>query len=198
MGVKKKAKKNQGVKKKAKKSPQTLIDKLKAFTSPSLATTRKLYWECVSEGIVCPCCDRWAKRYVRPLNYNTCYALILIHRYFEAHPDAEWLHVEDHFSDKSLYAEVMRPRGQQHSLLRWWGLLEKKHGRDEEGNPSLGLYRLTEKGQQFVSGEIEVNRDIWTYNQDGGLVSASPMVWIHEVIGDKFSWKQLMETAEPA
>jgi hypothetical protein len=140
------------------------------------------HWE---EGTPCPCCRQLVKQYKRKLNSAMAYGLILVSR---AKADDGWVHIERYFKSLNIPSSI---RGDM-SKLKFWGLLEAKEGEREDGSTRLGFYRITDKGRQFVNGQISVQERVKLFNQkfygfDGDEIT------IKQALGSKFDYNELME-----
>ena len=71
--------------------------------------------------------------------------------------------------------------------LRYWGLVEKVGDKDSKG----GLWRITENGMAFVSGELSVPKFVWTYRGDIDRYEGKD-IWITDV---SEGWKYRPEYA---
>lgn len=161
-------------------------------TPKSLVDARAELYAGLNEGVTCPCCDRFAKMYKRRITSSMAYGLILIFRWYRARGfTRDWLHIEDYF--KSIPDLPSSIRGDV-SKLRHWGLLEKKVGEQDDGNPSLGLYRLTVRGRDFVLGVVDVEEYVLLYDDlphgfEGDLVS------IRECLRKRFNYGELLRAS---
>ena len=137
-------------------------------------------------GIICPCCDQKAKLYPRALNSGMVKILISMH---QATPNLSdpWLHVSKHF-----LAHKQNAVAQEYSKLRFWGLIEQQE--DDEGNHVPGVWKVTEKGQEFVRDECEVPRIAYVFNNTVFGFSKDTTN-IQKALTDKFSYTELMAAA---
>lgn len=81
-----------------------------------------------------------------------------------------------------------RSRWQNLSKLKYWGLVEQK------GTKS-GEWRVTDKGEQFILGQLDVPKSVWTYRDEfvryeGAAVAYSSV--------DSAGWKQRQQYAKEA
>jgi len=142
-----------------------------------------------NEGVRCPCCAQYAKRYRRKITSAMAYGLLLIHK----NSQGEWLHIEEFFKNQSDIPSSIRG---DISKLRHWGLLEKNYAKSEDGN-SNGLYRITSKGRAFVKGEITVPRYCYIFNDEVNGFSEEKAT-IQSALTDKFNYSELLpRTNEP-
>lgn len=141
-------------------------------------------WE---DGVSCPCCNQTVKLYKRKLNSSMALGLIMISQKHNGVNTSNWFHLEDYFKDLPVHSTV---RGDI-PKLRHWGLIEAKQGIKEDGNKHVGLYRITEKGIQFVNNLIDVPEKAKLYNNrfygtDGKSIS------IRQALTNKFNYNELM------
>jgi hypothetical protein len=135
-------------------------------------------------GARCPCCNQFAKMYKRVLSSHMLVSLIGLYRCDEKAPD-EWFHISKFI-----------PKGQRtagdYAFLRYWGFIIKQEINDDETKRYSGLWRITDTGRMFVRGEIKVQSHIRTYDSKMFGFAGEPKD-IHECLGTKFSYKEMME-----
>lgn len=117
----------------------------------------KAEWEKVinGKGGVCPCCKRWGKVYVRPINLTMAKSFIWL-AFAAPKDDAGWINVP-----KTAPVEVLRTK--QFSTLRWWGLIEQASHLKDTTKKHVGLWRLTPLGRAFATGYATVPEKAVTY-----------------------------------
>jgi hypothetical protein len=110
-------------------------------------------------------------------------ALVAIHR-----AGRGWQHVPTLLSE-----QIVGPttRGGDWSKLIFWGFIEPKPVKREDGSDRAGWWRITDHGIAFVSGAIRVPAAVFLYNQvfygfDSKTVS------VQEALGKKFRYDELM------
>jgi hypothetical protein len=119
------------------------------------------------DGVRCPCCGQFAKVYRRKLDSSMARALIVMWR----NGGQDW----------------QRTRGIDNSgniaKLGLWGLVEAD---------DRGTWRVTDDGVDFIMGKIEMAHRMVLY--DGAVldVDDSSYVDIHQALGDKFDYDELM------
>ncbi len=141
------------------------------------------------EGAVCPCCGQLVKLYKRKLDSFMAYALILIYRYFRQSDVEPWLHVPSY-----LIAQGASDR--ECAKLRYWGLIEEMANTRPDGGRA-GLYRISQRGIDFVEGRCSVPKYIYLYNQmliDRGDEADSARTTIHEALAERFDYQELMNS----
>lgn len=168
------------------------------FDDPDILTEKSLYTlqeaqeflnDNLKKGLHCPCCGQFAKRYKRKITSSMVMALIFIYR--KNVKTRDWIHVEDYL--KNIEGIPSSIRGDS-SKLRYWGLIEKKHGEKEDKNPDNGYYRMTEKGEMFVKGLIKIPKYVFIYNDNVECFDVTTEVEIRECFKNKFSYDELMKS----
>jgi hypothetical protein len=78
-----------------------------------------------------------------------------------------------------------RTKGGKETFLRHWGLIEREEGHHRaDGNPRRGFYRITQKGIQFLRGEIPVPRKAAIFAAEmRGYKDPNDLVYVNEVEG---------------
>ncbi len=137
----------------------------------------------LEEGARCPCCTQIAKIYKRKIHSGMASRLIRLYR-LSGH-DSPWIDVNQIYATAGSLAPLDLP------YLRFWGLIEKSGDTPDEGQKSNGLWRITEKGKQFVRCRITVPKYIHMY--DGRCLKVvGDQVSVKDALGDKFNYEQLM------
>lgn len=157
---------------------------------PTLATTledvKKYLREKSLEGCKCPACAQHVQIYRRTITSSMAAALILLCKLAE---DSKYFHLETYLKASPAPASW---RGDV-PKLRFWGLIEKKEGEKNDGNPNDGFYRITPQGRFFVHGHHAVKTPILLYNNKMiGFAQDCEEVTIKEVLGNKFNYDKLM------
>ena len=112
------------------------------------------------------------------------YALILIHK----KQTDDFFHVEDYL--KNIPGLPSSIRG-DFAKMRLWNLIEKNEELREDGSNRNGLYKITQRGRNFVQGKTTVKSHVLIYDNrflgfDGDQIS------IADALGEKFSYAELM------
>lgn len=161
---------------------------LRPIQAQTLEEARDQFVELLDEGSECPCCGRYTKRYKRKLNCGMAWMLIRIFKKCR-HSGSRVLHVADSFLDEKKNAVA-----QEYSKLRFWGLLlpvesdDPKVQREQTGS---GLWRLTDEGVAFVTGQITVPKHVFLVNGKCEGFSGDS-VTIKQCLGSKFNYDELM------
>lgn len=137
------------------------------------------------KGTVCKCCNSFLKVYHR--RFHVAMAVTLIHLY-KCKKDS-WVNFDTLIRERNLPPSF---RADLHKML-FWKLIEKKEGQKEDGNPNLGLYRITAKGGCFVRDEIKIPKYAEIY-QDQLEGFSERMVSIKEALKEKFDYNSLMNS----
>jgi len=128
------------------------------------------------KSLDCPCCDRFAKVYDRPLNSSMAWVLIWLWRVH----GTNWVKVLTEMKESNLPNAVVG----DFPKLRHWYLLEKH---PEE----VGVYRVSEHGALFVLNKLKVRRSYLTYHKKV-LSYRGPKIGIQDALGDQFDYDELM------
>ena len=150
-------------------------------------------WE---QGGKCPCCNQHVKLYKR--KFTSSIAIALYNIYILSQDSLRqggdgFIHVENEFKNISGLPSSIRGN---FSLLRFWGLIEKKGGEKEDGNPNNGYYRATEKASRFIRNNTKVSEYLKIYNNtfygfDGEETD------FFRAIGTKFNFSELIKQLNP-
>jgi hypothetical protein len=141
-----------------------------------LGEAREWLRERADDGASCPCCTQFAKVYRRKIHATMARELILVYRH-------AGLGVFD--------LPPLVPNSGDLPKTRFWGLLARVDGVREDGSRRVGLWRVTDAGQQFVLMRLAVPKYARIY--DGrclGLVGAP--VTIRDCLGSRFNYDELM------
>lgn len=139
----------------------------------------------LDDGVECPCCGLFAKRYRRKLHAGMAVALIAIYRTAAAGQFLDgWMHVT-----KELLRRGVNPYASEYSKLEFWGFVEPKPGQ-KKGSNEAGYWRITEAGRLFVEGRAVAPRVVLVYANR--VVEYLGTTTVREALGDKFSYEELM------
>ena len=136
----------------------------------------------IDEGVICPCCGQYCKRYKRKLNSSMAAGLVwLVHK---AGGARNWINVQ---------REAPRRLVQSFQLgtLKHWGLVEQKKNERTEKRTS-GIWRPTELGRRFVINRWQVMpTHVFIRNGDREGY-ADETCTIEEALGEDFDYAELM------
>jgi len=142
-------------------------------------------------GAYCPCCGQLAKMYRRKLNSSMAYALILIYRQSRLEPDG-FFHVPSHLAGLGLKGAVAAAIRGDWAKLVHWELIEPQSGPHEGDGRTSGIWRITEKGRDFVLGHIRVESHAVIYDGQCLTLDGAPTS-IRAALKSKFSYEELMQ-----
>jgi hypothetical protein len=160
----------------------------------TLGNSRLWLMERVDDGVSCPCCSRYVKRYRRSLTRHMADWLIALYRL--APPGHEWVHSKKVFSFLARNGFQRGSNAADYNYLVHWGLTEPAPTKEievEDGRKPgrSGFWRTTETGRQFVLGNTTVRQKVVTLagaleGFDGDPIS------IHQALADQFDYNKLM------
>jgi hypothetical protein len=149
---------------------------------PNLTSTVKEVKEYLrensNEGVKCPCCDQLVKVYKRKLNSGMSFVLIQLYK------NRGYINVKDFLRKNSF------KNNHDWTLLKYWGLIEE-HYNDDESKKSSGVWKITNKGIDFVLNRITVSKHVLIYNKRY-LGSTDEQTTIKECLGENFDFNELM------
>jgi hypothetical protein len=131
----------------------------------------------------CPVCGRHAQIYRR--KFHSSMALQLI-RMYQLGGGKEYIH-----ASKLIVAGVSGSG--DFSKAKYWDLIFPKPTTDNEESKSNGFWILSDKGEQFVRGEIRIPREVLVFDDKVEGISTET-ISITEALGTKFNYQELMET----
>lgn len=132
------------------------------------------------EGGYCPCCDRWGK--ISPFTLTETHALALL-----------WMSKQD-TADGWIDVPPLAPqwmlRGKNYQLMAKWELIEKG-SKTNSATRSDGMWRITERGWDFIRGHISVPTKAYIYNNSIEGWSEEEMEF-KDCFGKRFNYEQVM------
>lgn len=153
------------------------------FGAESVTSTlkRETMAAAAKDGCACPVCDQFVKVYKRSI--TSTMARQLIHAW-RCHGVMVWFHTRDVVMNSSGAGDF--------SKLEIWELIEKQPlDRRDDHKKTSGLWRITQKGADFIQGKITLPGHAAVYN--GKLLEfIGPEQGIHEALGNKFNYRELM------
>lgn len=148
----------------------------------SLEDARRVYFDLAEgKGSVCPCCDRFGRKYRRKFNSGMARSLIWMVRYFEQTND--WIDMS-----KKAPRHVIKSR--EFDKLSLWWMAEELVNSDTEKRTS-GIWRPLEAGIRFVHKELRVRSHAVVYNSKAEKFQGAK-IDIEEALGKHFSYRELM------
>jgi hypothetical protein len=150
------------------------------FVNHTLSNLKQAWRQTIEgDGGYCPCCGRWGK--INAFYFDQTKALALI---WMSKQSGEWI-------DMPKTAPRWILRGKTFSMAALWGLIEKSGSQDNPKKKSDGLWRLTTKGLDFVSGRITIPRKVFTYDRKAEGFSQEE-VYIRDCLDIRFDYWELM------
>lgn len=146
-----------------------------------LSDARASLFSALDDGTVCPCCDKWCKRYKR--GFNATMARGLIWLVLEAAGDC-WVNVQT--------APNFVLRSKQLQTTRLWGLVEPSPDNEDATTKSSGLWRPTAGGVAFVHLQARIPRYVYEYRSVVQATSDDDTITIVEALGEGFDYRELM------
>jgi len=140
------------------------------------------------DGSDCPCCGQYVKLYRRKLNSSMARGLIELYRWSLEKGEQTWAKIRDDLDVPELLSR-------QIPTTRYWGLVERSGDAADDGNPSQGLYRLTDLGRAFVNGKVAVPMRAYVYN-DKLRGRSKQTCTIVDALTEKFSYSELWEPVD--
>lgn len=101
----------------------------------------------------CPCCDQIVKVYKRLINKGMIADLARLAKLSDPN---QYIHIND-FTTAHSNREI--------GNCKWWGLVERMHNDDPKKKTS-GMYRITQKGRDFIEGKVMVRKYALVYNSE--------------------------------
>lgn len=132
-----------------------------------------------SNGIDCPCCGQLVKLYKRSFYDKQAVALIMLYR-----SPKEWVHSRAITERINIHGDIAK--------MRFWGLIEDQPNDNTEKRNS-GVWRITDKGADFVEKKIVIPKYKYFFNQQVEGESEETIT-ITDALGKKFNYEELMRS----
>lgn len=150
--------------------------------STPLGQAKRFLRSKLNEGIECPCCAQFAKRYRRPMNKGQAEMLVALVRIYRETRD--WVHVKDLSSP-----HIAISRGGDFPKLRFWGLISEKEN-DDDRKLTSGFWKPTRLGVLFVLGRATVPGRAIIYNKRlEGLTGDE--IGVEDALGRPFDLREI-------
>lgn len=147
------------------------------------------------EGCTCPVCTLYVKEYERGITKCAVMTLWRVKEWYDLNdPSLKtlWMHVENEINSLPKDKRPSKSRGASGDFgkLRFFGLIEKMPN-DDPKKKSSGRWRITQKGVDFLNGDVKVYEYIRMFK--GKYIGSSPnMVDVQFCLGKHFSYADLM------
>lgn len=129
----------------------------------------------------CPACTRRVKADGRKIDSTMATELCKLYRWDDDNP-GKWMDCRQRHGS-------VRAKGSTHSLLRHWGLVER---RDVRTGENAGWWRITAKGRDFIDEKIRVPWKAYTFRAECRGFSKKATTSIREALGDHFDLDELL------
>lgn len=141
--------------------------------------------ENMNEGVVCPCCDKFFKRYTRPFNSTMARGLIWLVKTYEAQ-GTEWV-------DVPRLAPKWLVSSNQLASVRWWGFVERPAKSGDSSKKHSGKWRPTAAGIEAAHNRLQFRLTAVTLK---GVVEDLVGDWVSlsETLDKKFDYQEVMRT----
>jgi hypothetical protein len=124
---------------------------------------------------------------------NTAMAVVLIVLVKQARlKGVEWLHVPSFIRTIPFPPKFPVGNGGDWSKLRFWDLIEARPGNRDDGSKRNGVYRVTQKGIDFVDRKIVLPISMFVTNQQVLGADYSKQIGIDDALGKNFRYDELM------
>lgn len=128
------------------------------WADKSISEGKKHLKENWKKGCECLLCGQNVQLYSRPLTSSMVYGLWLVRN--TARVGDGYFHAENLFKNFTCPSSV---RG-DFPKLRFWGFIEPKLPNESEVSTSNGMYKITDKGLEFLRGGMQVPSHVLIYN----------------------------------
>jgi hypothetical protein len=156
----------------------TTLPLFRESTWESLEDAKAKVAAALDEGITCPCCQQFAKRYRRKIHAGIARELIRLYQLGKA---MDWVHVRQLDSGGGDLAKCL-----------YWRLVEERGKTDDTGAKTSGYWRIADAGRAFVERRMSIEKYALVY--DGALEGfTGPKVDIVACLGSRFSYAELMD-----
>lgn len=138
------------------------------------------------KGSLCPCCGQNVRLYPRPIHASM--ARLLINLYRLDYRESTYYHVSQIFGVTKHY----KNGSDDFAKFKVWGMIVQKPKQEGQKGRTSGYWRITEKGKQFVRGEIRVPSSAMMYNKKFYYFDESRYFDIRDALNKQFDYRELM------
>ncbi len=148
----------------------------------------------INKGTICPCCDRYIKKYRRKLTSSMAIGLMEFYKEQRRIHFSDWTSLKQLSLKSSLFQKVCG-YGSDFAKLRHWNLVVRNT--DVEGDKkSSGNFMMTKHGVDFVLCKSLVPKSLTIY-QNKVVDQSIDQTNIIEALRNKFSYSELMMPLVP-
>jgi hypothetical protein len=170
----------------SKETKAARMSQLSFFDSrDTLTEAKQAVQSMLGEGIRCPCCGQYARRYRFGLSEKNIYLLSRL--YHMTGNTEDYVHI-DRLAD---YARARIKGGTSFSILAWWNLIHERVNTDKDKKTS-GFWRVTDLGVDFLHGVARVPKYVYSFNDTIEINAEDPFIPIGEIPWKRFSYEELM------
>lgn len=145
----------------------------------TLAEAKTWLREQFEDGARCPCCSQNVKLYKFHVNASQAVAAIRIWKVGRT----DWVDVVALQLPHNLHAHL--------SKLRFWGVLEPQPGIRDDGSNRVGIWRVTDLGQDWVLRKATIPSHAMIFNNRCFGITGEPIT-IEKALGKRFDYRELM------
>lgn len=145
----------------------------------TLAEAKQRLRDHLEEGMRCPCCGQFAKRYRRKFNSGMARSLINIYKR-GGRDSLDWVYIPN-----------LSAKSREEGKIAYWGLLEEAQEAREDGGRA-GWWHVTRLGEEFITNGTRIPKKAIVYDAVCLGFDKTEMVSIQDCLGDKFDLSELM------
>jgi hypothetical protein len=145
----------------------------------TLAEAKQRLRDHLDEGMRCPCCGQFAKKYRRKFNSGMARALINIYKR-GGRSSLEWVYIPN-----------LSAKSREEGKIAYWRLLQEATEPREDGGRA-GWWRVTQLGEHFIIHGMRIPKIAFVYDARCLGFDRTEMVSIQDCLGDGFDLGELM------
>jgi len=142
----------------------------------------------LKEGCFCKACYQRCQEYPRKITSSMAYGILLVYKK-TLEDGATWIHIEEFFKKNTDISSSIRG---DMSKFKFWGLMEKKPGKRDDGSKRNGYWRITDAGKAFVEHRLRVPKTAFVYNDEVRKLS-DERVSIKDAFKNRFNYNELIK-----
>jgi hypothetical protein len=138
-----------------------------------------------AEGVVCPCCDQFAKVYKRKINKNHIATMVEVWKI-----QRENIIRDGGNQNDWVYLPNIAQKSRDFATAQYFGLIEQKPGERDDGAKQTGWWRITSEGLRFLRDALPLRTYAHIYN--GVVTGYSGRMTSVDKIYKGFNYNELM------
>jgi hypothetical protein len=156
----------------------------------AIDNAREYYEGGLDEGVRCPLCDRFDKRYSATIGSHMCKWLTTLVRLAPEY-DGGWVHVNE--IERNLIGRNERTTlgSSGFAKLRFWGMIERMPNEDDPSKKHKGIWRPLQAGIDFANRQLSVQKKVWLLHDEFQHFDGE-QVFIDDVDEDYFHYQRMM------